>query len=324
VTQAPSELLSVNDVHKVFRVGAKEIHALRGISLAVSKGETLGIVGESGSGKSTLGLAILGVQPPSAGTLTFRGRTLPAGHKRPLELKREIQVVQQNPMSTLNPRRTVRQAIELPLKVHRILPAREHRARAEELLEMVGLAPEYLDRYPHSLSGGQRQRVAVARALAANPSFIVLDEPTSALDVSVQAKVVHLLVELQQQLDLTYFFITHDLSLLRNVADRIAVMYRGEIVEIGSVDDLFDAPQHPYTQMLLSAIPVVSEQEEAMKPQWDWEKVTEVGSESQGCAFAPRCPFSGPRCWREGPRLLHTDTPNHAAACFLHSPQGTS
>ena len=242
------------------------------------------------------------------------------GVDRALELRRQIQYVQQNPMTTLNPHRTIFQSIRVPLETHRVGSPADHRKRAAELLEVVGMSAEYLDRFPAALSGGQRQRVAIARALAVEPKLLVLDEPTSALDVSVQAKVLALLVDLQRQFKLTYIFITHDLSVVRNVAGRVVVMYRGKVAELGSTAELFRDPEHPYTRMLISSIPVVSEEEEALKPLWPWERnlALDSGAVSQGCAFAPRCPFAEEACWSQVPALAAVRE-GHQSACHMVS-----
>lgn len=315
---ASAPILTANELRKEYPVPGGKVKALDGVSLEILEGETVAVVGESGSGKTTLGKLILGIEPATSGHVIFAGKVLTVN--RPRTMRRRIQVVQQNPMATLNPRRTIRQTIELPLRVHRLVPQRMYRERVAELLRTVELPPEYMDRYPRALSGGQRQRVAIARALAAQPDLIILDEPTSALDVSVQAKVITLLVDLQRQLKLTYLFITHDLSLVRNIASRVVVMYRGRVVELGETVQLFQAPLHPYTQMLLSSIPVTSKEEEALKPEWPWERQLTVESErdSAGCPFAPRCPFAEQACWVKPPPLIIVRE-NHHSACHMVS-----
>lgn len=314
----PEALLEIRGLskHYVTRMGV--VKALDGVTLDVFPSETLAVVGESGSGKTTLANLMLGAEGPTSGSLRFQGREL--GINRALQLRRQIQYVQQNPMTTLNPRRTIFQSIQLPLQTHRVGSPANHRKRAAELLQVVGMSPEYLDRFPSALSGGQRQRVAIARALAVEPKLLVLDEPTSALDVSVQAKVLALLIELQAQFKLTYVFITHDLSVVRNIADRVVVMYRGKVVEIGPTAELFRKPEHPYTRMLISSIPVVSEEEEALKPQWPWERNLALDSAvvSQGCPFAPRCPFAEQACWAQLPQLTMVREDHHSA-CHMVS-----
>ena len=310
-------ILSVRELRKRYRVKGGHIVALDGVDLVVERGETAAIVGESGSGKTTLGRLILGLEPPSGGEIEFEG--VPLSGKRSRVLRRRIQVVQQNPFSTLNPKRTVRAAIELPLRVHKAVPADRYGKRVEELLDIVGMSPAYMNSHPAALSGGQRQRVALARAMASEPELIVLDEPTSALDVSVQALVLGLLVELQQNFSLTYIFITHDLSVVKNIATRVFVMYRGRIVEYGPTATLFSAPRHRYTNLLLSSIPVVSDADYALKPIWNWDLDSFGGEErsSDGCSFAPRCPFAGDACWSKIPALESLDK-THFAAC--HKP----
>lgn len=309
-------LLRVRGLRKHYGSGERTVRALDGLDLDVGLGETFAVVGESGSGKTTLANLILGIERPTEGSLEFQGAVLPT--RRPLELRRKIQYVQQNPMTTLNPRRTILQSILLPLQTHRLRRGADQRARAAELLEIVGMSPAYLERFPRALSGGQRQRVAIARALAVEPTLLVLDEPTSALDVSVQAKALSLLVDLQRRFDLTYLFITHDLSVVRTVADRVAVMYRGSLAEIGPTQQVFARPSHPYTTMLISSIPVVSEAEESLKPDWPWERnlALDAGAVSAGCPFAPRCPFAAEPCWRDTPALTGVGE-KHSAACHL-------
>ncbi|MBI3708253.1 MAG: ABC transporter ATP-binding protein [Proteobacteria bacterium] len=301
-------------VSKAYRVGDRRVQALSRVSLRAAPAETLAVVGESGSGKSTLGRILLGVERPDEGEIRLDSAALSL--PLPKAMRRRLQVVQQNPLSTLNPRRTVGQSVALPLRVHRLVAPRQTTARVRELLDLVGLPTDTQDRYPNALSGGQRQRAALARALAAEPDLIVLDEPTSALDVSVQARVLHLLIDLQARIGLTYIFITHDLSVVRNIAARVAVLYRGRVVETGPTEAVFRRPRHRYTTMLLSAIPVVSAAEEAVKPQWPQETRAQTAeAESAGCTFAPRCPFALDPCWRTPPPIESADG-RHFAACY--------
>jgi peptide/nickel transport system ATP-binding protein/oligopeptide transport system ATP-binding protein len=314
-------VLEAQGLVKHYHMGAKSVRALDGVSIEVLPGEVLAIVGESGSGKTTLAKLLLGIEAPTTGRLSFQGHEL--GVRRPLEMKRHIQYVQQNPMTALNPRRTIYQTISLSMRIHKALPPTAYRERTAELLRFVGMDQSYLNRYPAALSGGQRQRVAIARALASQPKLLVLDEPTSALDVSVQAKVLTLLVELQKELGLTYVFITHDLSVVRTIAMRVAVMYQGKLMELGPMADLFSHPGHPYTRMLLSSIPVTSEAEEASKPTWAWEDdPASGGSISHGCGFAPRCPFAERICWDKEPPLAEVRR-GHVAACYIVSGEVT-
>jgi oligopeptide/dipeptide ABC transporter ATP-binding protein len=307
-------ILSVTGLEMEFRVGNSLVRALRGVSLDVRRGETLAVVGESGSGKTTLGNIILGVMAPTAGHVALDGEAMPA--RRPSHLRRRLGLVQQNPYSTLNPRKTVQEAIELPLLVHGLGDRRSRRARVLELLNLVGLSPSLAHRRPLALSGGQRQRVAIARALATEPDLVLLDEPTSSLDVSVQAHILHLLRKLQVELGLTYVFITHDLGVVQVIANRVAVMYRGCVVEQGSASEIFTRPRHRYTNLLLASIPTVSDEDDRFKPDWPWNAVTErLATSTNGCAFHERCPFAVARCTSESPKLHGTDS--HVHSCFV-------
>ena len=256
-------LLSVRDVSKEFRVGERTVRAANDISFDVAAGECLAVVGESGSGKTTVANLILGVYPPGAGEIRFRGEPLPA--RRELRHRRFVQLVQQNPLSSLNPKRTVGASLRLALDVHRIGRREERPDAVRALLTEVGLPAEFAARYPAALSGGECQRVAIARALACQSELVVLDEPTSALDVLVQARVLRLLAELRPRRGLTYLFITHDLSVVRNIADRVAVFERGRLVEIGTTEALFSTPANACTRRLISAVPVVTPEEERLR-----------------------------------------------------------
>jgi ABC-type glutathione transport system ATPase component len=252
-------LLSVERLGKRFRSAGREVTALADVSIEVRRGECHAIIGESGSGKSTLGGLILGLIEPTSGMLRFKGEALSA--RRPLRLKRAIQLIQQNPLSALNPRRTVGQSVRLALDVHRLGERSRRDQRVVELLAEVGLGVDYVRRWPRALSGGERQRVAIARALACEPELIVLDEPTSALDVLVQARVLQLLMRVRGQHGLTYLFITHDLAVVRGIADRVSVFEKGRLVETGAADEIFVAPRSEYTRRLLAAVPVVTDEE---------------------------------------------------------------
>lgn len=256
-------LLSIRNVTKTFRSGDHEVVALADVSLDVTRGQCIAIVGESGSGKSTLANIVLGIYPPSSGEVAFNGETLPA--RRDRSHRRLIQLVQQNPLSSLNPKRSVGASLRLALDVHDIGPAKERKAAVRALLEEVHLPADFADRAPSALSGGQRQRVAIARALACQSELVVLDEPTSALDVLVQARVLKLLNELREKRGLTYIFITHDLSVVRNIADTVAVFQQGRIVEAGPTEKLFEHPDHPYTRKLIAAVPVITREEQALR-----------------------------------------------------------
>lgn len=261
--------LQIDDLCKAFAVRgpfgrkAGKIQAVDHVSFSIKRGEVYGLAGESGSGKSTIARMIMGLTAPTSGDILIDGENLVGfdGRTHP----RKVQMVFQNPGSSLNPRRTVGQSVSVPLEVAGTLRI-DRRKRVDELLDMVQLPRDFAERYPHELSGGQKQRVAIARALAARPNLIVLDEPTSALDVSVQAKVIGLLVDLGRELDMTYLFISHDLSLMRNFADRVGVLYLGQIVETGPTAEVFENPKHDYTKLLLASVPVISAEEEAMRP----------------------------------------------------------
>lgn len=254
-----SILLSIRDVSKTFQLGSHEVHAVKKVSLDVHEGECLAIVGESGSGKSTLANVVLGVYPPSSGQILFNDMPLP--ERRELVHRRAIQLVQQNPLSSLNPKRKVGASVRLALDVHKIGNPAQRKVRVAELLEEVGLPGEFAERPPSALSGGQRQRVAIARALACESELVVLDEPTSALDVLVQARVLRLLQDLRERRKLTYIFITHDLAVVRNIADRVAVFEKGELIELAKTEELFANPASKYTRSLISAVPVVDDDE---------------------------------------------------------------
>jgi oligopeptide transport system ATP-binding protein len=319
-------LLEVRNLVKHFHVGGGlfggspgVVRAVDGVSFAIRRGETLGLVGESGCGKTTTGRCILQLERPTSGEIVFEGRNLATlGEAELRPFRRRIQVIFQDPYSSLNPRMTVGQMLAEPLAVHGIVPDGARRAaRVQELLRHVGLLPQHAHRYPHQLSGGQRQRVGVARALAMEPALIVCDEPVSALDVSIQAQIINLLEDLQAEFGLTYLFIAHDLSVVRHISDRVAVMYLGKIVEIADRKSLYDSPLHPYTKALLAAVPIPDPELEARR-----ERVVLKGevpsplNPPPGCVFHPRCPIAVERCSREVPELREI-RPGHWAACIL-------
>ena len=294
------------------------VRAVDGVSFEIYRGETLGLVGESGCGKTTLGRTILQLYKPTEGTVLFEGKDLTA--LSPADLRRarkQMQIVFQDPFSSLNPRMTVGAIVGEPMIIHDGANPTERRERVAALLERVGLNPQYANRFPHEFSGGQRQRIGIARALALNPSFIVADEPITSLDVSIQAQVVNLLEDLQEEYHLTYLFITHDLSMVRHICDRVAVMYLGAIVELAPVREVYTNPKHPYTQALLSAIPVPDPEVEETRRRIILEgDVPNPANPPAGCHFSTRCPVATPRCFQEEPALEEV-APGHRAACFL-------
>jgi len=332
---AGEPLLVLNDLCQYFRVrGSKEPkRAVDHVSLKLYPDEILGIVGESGSGKSTIARSIAGLYRPTAGAITLAGEPLPAAfNRRSAVQKRRIQMVFQNPTSALNPRRSVGHVLELPLRLHQGLRGDQARREVVRLLEMVELPADYARRYPGALSGGQRQRVAIARALAAKPDILLLDEPTSALDVSVQAKVIDLLLALKRQVRLSYIFITHDISLVRTIADRVVVLYQGMVQESGPTATVIAHPRHPYTQLLISAVPVITPEEEALQPSFPAQEATpgvtpvwERRGMDEGagyCCFAPRCPYVMPECRTSLPPLFDVDAAGDGGVrCYLERDQ---
>ncbi len=302
----------------VFRRQVGAVRAVDGVDFEILRGETLGLVGESGSGKSTTGRVILQLDKATDGSVSFEGEeltTTSTGRMR--ELRRQMQMIFQDPHASLNPRMTVASIIGEPLLENSNMSKDERNQRIDELLEQVGLAPAHANRYPHEFSGGQRQRIGIARAIALNPEFIVCDEPIAALDVSIQAQVVNLLKKLQDELQLTYLFISHDLSMVRHIADRVAVMYLGNIVELAQVDELYDNPKHPYTQALNSAVPLPDPVLEAERNRVILEgDIPSPANPPPGCVFSTRCPIATDRCSAEVPTWRDLGD-SHWVACHF-------
>lgn len=322
----PHSLVSVRDLKTHFpirrglmrrTVGA--VRAVDGVSFDVCEGETLGLVGESGSGKSTTARTILGLEPATAGSVVFGGRELTEASPSELRAaRRDMQMIFQDPYASLNPRHTVRRIVREPLEIHGVGEPAGRDERVEELLDLVGLEARHANRYPHEFSGGQRQRVGIARALATSPRLIVADEPISALDVSIQAQIVNLLADLRERLRLTYLFIAHDLSMVRYISDRVAVMYLGRIVEIGASEEVFARPHHPYTRALIRSIPVADPAEMAGRTHTPVTgDIPNPANPPAGCRFHTRCPFADDRCRTEDPvpRSVDPAYPAHIAAC---------
>jgi oligopeptide/dipeptide ABC transporter ATP-binding protein len=317
VRKQPSELVTVRGLVKHFPVEGSDdvVRAVDGVSFSIIRGETLGLVGESGCGKSTVGRCLLRLIEPTAGSVEFGGRkVLSLGKQEMRQLRREMQIVFQDPYASLNPRMTVGDIVGEPLTIHKIGTKQERRERVKELLQRVGLNPDYSKRYPHEFSGGQRQRIGVARTLALNPQLIVADEPVSALDVSVQAQVVNLLQELQAEFGLTYLFISHGLAVVEHISTRVAVMYLGRIVEIASAKDLYVRPLHPYTQALLSAIPIPDPTRSRERIVLHGDVPTPINPPS-GCRFRTRCPIAIAECSQIDPELREV-SPGHEVACI--------
>ncbi|WP_454940028.1 ABC transporter ATP-binding protein [Evtepia sp.] len=317
-------ILQLNHLKQYFPAGKGKdgqklfVKAVDNVSLEVHRGEVIGLVGESGSGKSTIAYSIIGMYEPTDGEILFEGQKIGRKH-RSMQMKKDMQIVFQDPGSSLNPHQSIAEILELPLKVHKIGKTHAERMeRVKELLTMVELPEHYMYKSPASIGGGEKQMVAIARALATDPKFIILDEPTSALDVSIQAKIINMLLKLQREKNLTYLFITHDLSLMRNIAHRVAILYLGKIAEIAPADTFFQRPEHPYTQMLISSIPVVSEEEEALKPA-KVESTGEIPSPVNippGCSFHLRCPYVMDQCKAEDPAMIPLE-PGHQVRCHL-------
>lgn len=312
-----NKILEVKNLKKYFQTPKGMLHAVDDVTFTIEEGKTLGVVGESGCGKSTTGRAILRLHEPTSGEVIFNGENILTKNADEMRLlRRQMQLIFQDPYASLDPRNTVSEIIGEPLKLQKIIPDKAKRLeKVYELMETVGLAERLVNTYPHELDGGRRQRIGIARALAMGPKFIVCDEPVSALDVSIQAQILNLMQDLQEQMGLTYMFITHDLSVVHHFADDIAVMYLGQLIEKAPSGQLFDKPTHPYTQALLSAIPVPSLNKKRERILLKGE-ITSPINPKPGCRFAARCPYATDRCRTEEPKLKEIE-PNHFVACHL-------
>lgn len=313
-------LLETQELSKIFKVKGGNLHAVEGVNLSIRKGETLGVVGESGCGKSTLGRTILQLSPPTSGKIIYNGEDITnVGAKKQRELRRKMQIIFQDPYSSLNPRMSIQELIAEPLLVNKIHSNSSDTFRhVAKLMDTVGLAQRLSGSYPHELDGGRRQRIGIARALALNPEFIVCDEPVSALDVSIQAQILNLLMDLQEELNLTYMFITHDLSVVRHISTNIAVMYLGKCVELSPSKELFSDPKHPYTKALLSSIPIAKSEMRNRPFTAIRGEVTSPVNPSAGCRFAVRCDHCTDAC--AGADIpLSSVSDKHTVACTLYN-----
>lgn len=318
------EILSIKNLKTYFLVDKNKktyVRAVDDVSFSINKGDIVGLVGESGSGKSTIAYTIMGMHNPSGGEIIFDGENIIAqnNNKRTFDFKKKAQIVFQDPGSSLNPYQDVKQILSLPLKVHKVVNRNKIEDKISEILGMVGLSSDFMYKSPTSIGGGEKQLVSIARALCSSPKFILLDEPTSSLDVSIQAKIINMLLKLHKEQELTYLFITHDLSLVRNISTKVVIMYLGKICEIAQTDEFYKSPLHPYTQMLLSAIPVISDAEEALKP----KKVVSTGeipspvNIPEGCSFNTRCKHATDICFKEDP-IMHEVSEGHQVRCHLY------
>lgn len=311
-------LIEVKNLRKEFLVQGQQLLAIRSISFSIAHGETLGLVGESGCGKSTTGRCLLRLEEPTSGEILYEKQNLLQFNREALfTFRRNAQIIFQDPYSSLNPRMTARDLIAEPIHIHKSLPESQIQKHIESLIDLVGLSKSSLGRFPHEFSGGQRQRIGIARALALKPRFLVCDEPISALDVSVQAQIVNLLKNLQKELGLTYLFIAHDLAMVKYISDRVAVMYLGNIVEIASAEELYNNPKHPYTQALLSAIPIPDPHLERKRERLILSgEIPSALTPPKGCPFASRCPHARSECHTTPPAWKEI-SPGHTAACHL-------
>ncbi len=323
-----SILLKVENLRKAFKVSSnrpgaakQSLKAVDGVSFTIKSGETLGLVGESGCGKSTTGKLLLRLLEPDSGTIQFDGRDVVGmGHRELTAIRRDMQMIFQDPYSSLNPRMRVGEIIGEPLVVHALAKGQEVKEQVLTLMQKVGLAPEHYDRYPHEFSGGQRQRIGIARTLAVQPRLVVADEPVSALDLSIQAQIVNLLKDLQEEFGLTYLFISHDLGIIEHVCDRVAVMYLGRIVEFATAEQLYQQPCHPYTEALLNAVPIPDPQRVRKHQVLSGEIPSPIDPPS-GCHFHPRCPYAQDICRKQYPALTDHGE-GHQSACHFSGEVG--
>ncbi len=313
-------LIEVKNLRKEFHINKKKLLAIRDISFSIEKGETLGLVGESGCGKSTTGRCLLRLEEATSGQISYESKDVLALNRKELfSFRRNAQIIFQDPYSSLNPRMTAEDIITEPLRIHRCIEKSSIEKEVVKLTDMVGLSKSALSRFPHEFSGGQRQRIGIARALALRPQFIVCDEPVSALDVSIQAQIINLLKNLQDELSLTYLFISHDLKLVKYISDRVAVMYLGNIVEIAKSEELYNNPKHPYTQALLSAIPIPDPEAERKRQRLSLiGEVPSATAPPKGCPFASRCPHAQAKCHNIMPGWTEV-SPGHKVACHLQN-----
>lgn len=315
-----NEILTVKNLKTYFMIDKSKktyVRAVDDVSFSIDEGELVALVGESGSGKSTIAYTIMGMNDTSGGDIIFDGQSI-IGNKRSFDFKKKAQIVFQDPGSSLNPYHDVKEILSLPLRVHKVVENNKIDNKIGEVLNMVGLSEDFMYKFPRSIGGGEKQLVSIARALCSNPKFIILDEPTSSLDVSIQAKIINMLLKLHKEQKLTYLFITHDLSLVRNISTKVIIMYLGKICEIANTEDFYKKPMHPYTQMLLSSIPVISEEEEKLKP----EKVISTGeipspvNIPKGCSFNTRCNRAMDICFNDDP-IMHQVSECHQVRCHL-------
>lgn len=313
-------ILETKHLKKYFKTARGNLHAVDDINLTIVKGRTLGVVGESGCGKSTLGRVILRLIEATEGEILFNGQDIRKLSRGQMEhMRQELQIIFQDPFSSLNPRLSVSELIADPIRTNKLIHGKgELQDRVVELMKTVGLSERFINSYPHELDGGRRQRIGVARALALNPKFIVCDEPVSALDVSIQAQILNLLMDLQEERELTYLFITHDMSVVKHISNQIMVMYMGQCVEVCNTDELFENPLHPYTQALLSAIPIPKLQRDREKKRLVRGEVTSPVNPKPGCRFAPRCPYAKAECTGQSIPLTKAG-PEHFVSCVLHT-----